>query len=119
MNKFNGKEQDLELTSYIDGKQNILLKGKEMAKILGYKDTDKAIRKYVYEEDKKRSLLNYPAILAATANWTTFINEYGLYSLILQSKIETAQKFIKWDNQKSSTSRKKYDYYQLFDSPNK
>jgi len=49
--KFTNKELGIELTSYIDYKQNIWFIGKEVAKILGYSDTDQALRKHVDDED--------------------------------------------------------------------
>ena len=50
--RFNNAKLGIELTSYLDNKQNIWFLGKDVAKILGYSDTDKAIRKHVDEEDK-------------------------------------------------------------------
>ena len=49
---FANEELGIELTSYIDYKQNIWFLGKDVAKILGYSDTAQAIRKHVDEEDK-------------------------------------------------------------------
>ena len=43
----------VEIVSYIDKNQNIFFIGKDVAKILGYRDTNQAIRKHVDEEDKK------------------------------------------------------------------
>jgi len=51
---FTNNELEIELTSYIDNKQNVWCKGKDIAKILGYIDTDKAIRKHIDAENKKR-----------------------------------------------------------------
>ena len=50
--KFTNKDLGIELTSYIDNKQNIWFLGKEVAKILGYSDTNQTIRKNVDDEDK-------------------------------------------------------------------
>ena len=50
--RFSNAKLGIELTSYIDNKQNIWFQGKDVAKILGYSDTDQAIRKHVDEEDK-------------------------------------------------------------------
>ena len=44
---FTNNELEIELTSYIDNKKNIWSKGKDIALILGYADTDKAIRKHI------------------------------------------------------------------------
>ena len=53
--RFNNAKLGIELSSYIDNKQNIWFQGKDVAKILGYSDTDQAIRKHVDEEDKNSS----------------------------------------------------------------
>ena len=41
--KFTNVELGFELTSYIDNKQNIWFLGKDVAKVLGYSDTDKLL----------------------------------------------------------------------------
>ena len=38
--RFNNAKLGIELTSYIDNKQNIWFQGKDVAKIIGYSDTD-------------------------------------------------------------------------------
>lgn len=65
--------------------------GKDIAGILGYSNPQKAIRDHVDEEDKTVNDL-------FTVNGTkgTLINESGLYSLILSSKLSTAKKFKRW-----------------------
>ena len=42
----------IKFNSYIDQKCRVWFKAKEVASILGYQDTDKAIRKHVDKEDK-------------------------------------------------------------------
>ncbi len=61
---------------------------KDVAKILGYSNPQKAIRDHVDKEDKTVNDL-------FTVNGTTIvlINESGLYSLILSSKLPSAKKF--------------------------
>ena len=49
--KYNNIDFKIELTSYIDNKQNIWFKGKDIAKILGYSDTRNAIITHVSEEN--------------------------------------------------------------------
>ena len=49
---FKNEELGIELKSFIDKQQNIFFIGKDVAKILGYSDTNQAIRKHVDEEDK-------------------------------------------------------------------
>lgn len=50
---FKNDELEIELTSYINNKQNIWFRGEDVVKILGYIDMDKAIRNHVEPEDKK------------------------------------------------------------------
>ena len=66
--------------------------GKDVADILGYADTDQAIRKHVDEEDKLTRRFNG----SGQNREMTIINESGLYSLILSSKLPTAKKFKRW-----------------------
>ena len=74
----------------------ILFVGKDVAEILGYKDTDKAIRDHVDAEDQE---LLKPADLAGLKipnRGLIFINESGLYSLIFGSQLPEAKKFTRW-----------------------
>ena len=51
---FTNNELAIELASYIDNKQNIWFKGKDIAKILRYADTNQTLRKHLDPEDKKQ-----------------------------------------------------------------
>lgn len=66
--------------------------GKDIATILGYADPNKAIAMHVDEEDKLNDKM--ASSLGQRGGW--FINESGLYSLILSSKLPTAKKFKHW-----------------------
>ena len=66
--------------------------GKDVAEILGYADQNKAIAMHVDDEDK----LNDKTALSLGQRGGWFINESGLYSLILSSKLPTAKKFKRW-----------------------
>ena len=66
--------------------------GKDVAEILGYADTDQAIRKHVDEEDKLTRHFDG----SGQNREMVVINESGLYSLILSSKLPTAKKFKRW-----------------------
>ena len=66
--------------------------GKDVAEVLGYSNTQKAIRDHVDEEDK----LTERIVLAGQNRDVIFINESGLYSLILSSKLPTAKAFKRW-----------------------
>ena len=81
----------------VDG--NPWFRGKDVATILGYNNTKQAIIKNVDVDDKKKmeelgGLSERP--LDANAKQTIFINESGLYSLILRSEKPEAKSFKKW-----------------------
>ena len=112
--KFNNKDLGIELKSYIDKQQNVWFLGKDVATILGYKDTNQAIRKHVDEEDQK----SCPVVSTGQVRWCNFINESGFYSLVLSSKLEKAKKFKHWITSQVLPSIRKYGYYKMFDNPN-
>lgn len=66
--------------------------GKDVAEKLGYAEAAKAIRTHVDKEDKGVSVLDTPG----GQQKITIINESGLYSLILSSKLPSAKKFKHW-----------------------
>ena len=66
--------------------------GKDVAKILGYSNTRDALSRYVDSEDKGVAKLD---TLGGKQN-QTIINESGLYSLILSSKMPNAKRFKHW-----------------------
>ena len=66
--------------------------GKDVAKILGYKNTKDALAKHVDVEDKLGSQI----ATSGQRREMTVINESGLYSLILSSKMPNARKFKRW-----------------------
>ena len=111
---FKNEELGFELKSYIDKQQIIWFRGKDVAEILGYKDTNQAIRKHVDEEDKYKGAVETTGGLQQSF----YINESGFYSLLLSSKLESAKKFKNWVTSKILPSIRKYGYYKLFDNPN-
>ena len=112
--KFANKDLGIELKSFIDKKQNVWFLGKDVAKILGYRDTDKAIRMHVEEEDKYKGA----AKTAGGLQQSFYINESGFYSLLLSSKLETSKKFKHWVTSQVLLSIRKYGQYKMFDNPN-
>ena len=66
--------------------------GKDVAEILGYANPSKALSDHVDEEDK----LNNESLSSLGQRGGWLINESGLYSLILSSKLSTAKKFKRW-----------------------
>ncbi|MEX3459262.1 BRO-N domain-containing protein [Staphylococcus hominis] len=66
--------------------------GKDVADILGYSNSRKALLDHVDEEDKLTSRI----VTAGQNRNQTIINESGLYSLIFSSKLESAKRFKRW-----------------------
>lgn len=66
--------------------------GKDVASVLGYKDTFGALKKHVENEDKQ----NCQNSSFESPRGLTIINESGLYSLILSSKLPSAKQFKHW-----------------------
>ncbi len=66
--------------------------GKDVADILGYQNASKALADHVDAEDK----LNNESLSSLGQRGGWIINESGLYSLILSSKLPTAKKFKRW-----------------------
>ena len=108
---FINNQLGINFESYVDQKCRVWFKAKDVAKILGYRDTDKAIRKHVDKEDKYKG----PAKTAGGLQTCVFINESGLYSLVLSSKLETAKKFKRWITSEVLPSIRKYSYYKVID----
>lgn len=67
--------------------------GKDVADVLGYSNTAKAIRDHVDIEDRRSERIVHPS--GGTQD-SVVINESGLYSLILKSKLPSAKKFKRW-----------------------
>lgn len=88
--------------------------GKDVAEILGYSNTPKAIRDHVDEEDKTVNDL-------FTVNGTkgVLINESGLYSLILSSKLPKAKEFKHWVTSEVLPSIRRHGAYMTADTIDK
>lgn len=85
--------------------------GKDIAEVLGYLNTKDAIATHVYEEDKKIIQRSENATLEIPNRGLTIINESGLYSLILSSKLPQAKKFKKWVTSDVLPSIRKHGMY--------
>ena len=72
------------------------LVGKDVAQALGYSDTKSALADHVDDEDKQIIQRGQIATLDIPNRGMTIINESGLYSLVLSSKLPTARKFRRW-----------------------
>lgn len=83
------------------------LVGKDVAEVLGYKNTRDALSKHVDDEDK-----NTVAIHDGIGNPNkVIINESGLYSLVLRSKLTEAKKFKRWVTSEVLPSIRKHGMY--------
>ena len=138
---FKNEELGIKMNSYIDKQQNIWFRGKDVAVILGYKDTDDAVRRHVSIENKMTQFLQPKCSPGKTpgqqndtkvkcspgktpgqqndtrGKYCTFINEPGFYELVFSSKLESAKKFRQWVFTTVLPSIRKYGQYKIFDSP--
>lgn len=76
----------------IDHEGDVWFVGKDVAEILGYTNPSKALADHVDEEDK----LNNESLSSLGQRGGWLINESGLYSLVLSSKLPTAKQFKRW-----------------------
>ena len=81
--------------------------GKDIAGALGYKEPTKAARERVDEEDKGMSKIDTPSGMQDMV----IINESGLYSLILSSKLPSAKKFKHWVTSEVLPAIRKNGFY--------
>lgn len=81
--------------------------GKDVANALGYKDTVNALKSHVDTEDKG----GWQITTQFGEKETTIINESGLYSLVLSSKLPTAKKFKRWVTSEIIPSIRKHGAY--------
>lgn len=81
--------------------------GKDVAEILGYSDVSKAIKMHVDDDEK----LTRQFVVSGQNRNMYVINESGLYSLILSSKLPTAKKFKRWVTSEVLPSIRKHGLY--------
>ena len=87
--------------------------GKDVAKVLGYAEPRSAVSKRVDEEDKGVAKIATPSGVQEM----TVINESGLYSLILSSKLPSAKRFKRWVTSEVLPALRKTGGYKLPDNP--
>ncbi len=90
--------------------------GKDVATALGYANTADAIQKHVDNDDKLESQI----AISGQNRKIIVINESGLYSLVLSSKLPSAKKFKKWVTSEVLPSIRKHGMYaekELLDNP--
>lgn len=87
--------------------------GKDVAEALGYKNTKDALAKHVDSEDKE-ILKSQNATLENIPNrGVMVVNESGLYSLVLSSKLPSAKKFKRWVTSEVLPALRKTGQYQV------
>lgn len=107
---FNFKENEVR-TLMINNEPYFI--GKDVATILGYERADNAIRSHVDDEDK----LMHQISASDQRRNMTLINESGLYSLILSSKLPQAKEFKRWVTKEVLPSIRKTGGYKVPSSP--
>ena len=81
--------------------------GKDVADILGYQNGSRDINRHVDEEDRHKVMI----FDGNQDKETIIINESGLYSLILSSKLPNAKKFKRWVTSEVLPSIRKHGAY--------
>lgn len=83
--------------------------GKDVADVLGYQNGSRDINRHVDEEDRQ----NYQSSTFDSPRGMTIINESGLYSLVLSSKLPSAKKFKRWVTSEVLPALRKTRQYQV------
>ena len=99
LERFENDILDCKIGTFINNDNEIYFRGKDVANALDYKDTDQAIRMHVDDDDRcKLEELGPLFFTGHTYNEkkTIYINESGLYSLILRSNKEEARILKRW-----------------------
>ena len=94
-------------TVEVDGEPYFV--GKDVAEVLGYVNPSKALDDHVDEEDK----LNNKSLSSLGQRGGWLINESGLYSLILSSKLPKAKEFKHWVTSEVLPSIRKHGMYAM------
>ena len=81
--------------------------GKDVADILGYQNGSRDVNRHVDEEDRMKAML----FDGTQDKETIVINESGLYSLILSSKMPNAKKFKRWVTNEVLPAIRKHGIY--------
>ena len=130
---FTNYQLGIKLNSYIDEKCRVWFKAKGVAQILGYKNTDDAIKRHVSENHKRKLLLSCPRESRGQVikdkkscppetgglvqgRWIILIDEAGFYELVFKSRLPSARIFREWVFAKVLPSIRKYGYYKMIDS---
>lgn len=98
-------------TVEVDGEPWLV--GKDVAQALGYSNTKDALARHVDEDDKRVIQRSENTTFDIPTRGMTIINESGLYSLVLSSKLPGAKKFRRWVTSEVLPSIRKTGGYAL------
>ena len=87
--------------------------GKDVADVLGYSNSRKALNDHVDAEDKEVLTSRNVTLKNIPNRGITVVNESGLYSLILSSKLPSAKKFKRWVTSEVLPALRKTGQYQV------
>lgn len=87
--------------------------GKDVADVLGYSNSRKALNDHVDAEDKEVLTSRNVTLKNIPNRGITVVNESGLYSLILSSKLPSAKKFKRWITSEVLPALRKTGQYQV------
>jgi prophage antirepressor-like protein len=108
------------LTTITNDAGDVFFVGKEVATILGYTNISDAILKHVREKHRlelnRETLLSFGIDLGQRGG--TLISEAGMYSLVMKSKLETAEKFQDWVSEEVLPTIRKTGTYGTAALPN-
>ena len=104
---FNSTEFGFVRTATVNGE--VMFVGKDVADILGYQNGSRDINRHVDEEDRHKVMI----FDGNQDKETIIINESGLYSLILSSKMPNAKKFKHWVTAEVLPAIRKHGMYAI------
>ena len=130
---FINNQLGIKFKSYIDNKLRVWFQAKEVATILGYKNTVDVTKRHVSENHKRTFLLTCPRETRdqvfkdkkscppetggqVQGRWVIFINEPGFYELVFRSRLPAAKFFREWVFTKVLPCIRKFGYYKLRDT---
>ena len=117
---FINSQLGIKFESFIDQKCRVWFKAKEVAQMLGYKNTEHAIKRHVSENHKMLRFCCPPETGGqqndTRGKYCLFVDEPGFYELVFKSRSPSARIFREWVFSKVLPSIRKYGYYRMIDS---
>ena len=114
-------EQFGKLDTYVDENGVPWFIGRQVAEMLGYKNTKDALIRLVEKDDRKIVSLDeiqrsgIPTF--ASPRGLTFINEFGMNDLIIQSQLPAAKEIRHWLTHEVMPKLRRRGYYSFLDNP--